>query len=396
MEPVQSVLTPPPGIRFTGNVLVVDDEPALRRANGRILEAVGFTVVQATDGLRAVEALEEQRFDAIVTDICMPGMNGIQLLRKIREKDADVPVLLLTANPGIESAVQAIEHGALRYLIKPVGRAELVKNVSEAVNLGRIARMRRDNARHAAPTGKVFGDRAAMDAGLSRGLATLWMAYQPIVNWKTQHVVAHEALLRTEEPTLPNPDVLLSAAQKLGRLHEVGRAVRARVAQDLVAHPRVGDVFVNLHPADLVDDELYSPAGPLAPFARQIVLEITEREALDPKGDIPGCAARLRALGYRLAIDDLGAGYSGLSYFAQLTPEVAKIDMSLVRNIHEEEIKRKLVASLIILCRDLGLIVIAEGVETAAERDAIAALGCEWFQGYLFAKPGKPYPAVTW
>jgi EAL domain-containing protein (putative c-di-GMP-specific phosphodiesterase class I) len=141
---------------------------------------------------------------------------------------------------------------------------------------------------------------------------------------------------------------------------------------------------------------LYAPDAPLAQFAAQIVLEITERETLDPGLDAPACAARLRALGYRLAIDDLGSGYSGLSYFAQFTPDVAKIDMSLVRNIDTEAVKQKLVESLVILCKELGLNVVAEGVETTAERDAITSLGCDMLQGFLFAQPAKPFPDVRW
>jgi len=97
-----------------------------------------------------------------------------------------------------------------------------------------------------------------------------------------------------------------------------------------------------------------------------------------------------------VAIDDLGAGYAGLSYFAQLTPEVVKIDIALVRDIHKEPVKRKLVGSLTSVCKELGMLVVAEGVETAAERDVVAELGCDLQQGYLFAKPGPPFPPVAW
>jgi EAL domain-containing protein (putative c-di-GMP-specific phosphodiesterase class I) len=105
-------------------------------------------------------------------------------------------------------------------------------------------------------------------------------------------------------------------------------------------------------------------------------------------------ASRLRKLGYRIAIDDLGAGYAGLNYFAQLTPEVVKIDMALVRNIDRETIKQRLVGSLVNLCRGLDMLVVAEGVETADECNTIVELGCDLLQGYLFARPGRPFPEV--
>lgn len=126
------------------------------------------------------------------------------------------------------------------------------------------------------------------------------------------------------------------------------------------------------------------------------MLEITERAALDETGDIPGRIRRLRSLGFRIALDDLGAGYAGLSYFALLTPDVVKLDITLVRNIHREEIKRKLVDSLTSLCRELGMLVIAEGVETAEERDALVELGCDLLQGFYFARPAPPFPEVSW
>ncbi len=100
-----------------------------------------------------------------------------------------------------------------------------------------------------------------------------------------------------------------------------------------------------------------------------MVLEITERAALDRIHELQSRVTRLRALGYRIAIDDLGAGYAGLTSFAQLEPEVVKVDMSLVRGIDSSAVKQKLVRSIIALCTELGIQLVAEGIETPAERD---------------------------
>jgi EAL domain-containing protein (putative c-di-GMP-specific phosphodiesterase class I)/CheY-like chemotaxis protein len=394
MAPLQSVARSAPDA--PGTLLIVDDEAPLRRAFARVLEKEGYTVVQAADGTAAVEAVMRQPFDAILTDIRMPGMTGIQLLRRVREYDPDVPVVLITANPSVDTAAQAVEFGALKYLIKPVAPTDLIAKVAQAAKAGGIARFRRSLTASADDTARLMTDRADMNKALDRAITSIWMAYQPIVKWGPREVIAYEALLRADDPDLAMPAALLGAARRLGRVEELSRAVRARIARDLREHPRAGDLFINLSPADLMDEELYSPTSPLAPYAHQIVLEITERESLADSANVPARATRLRKLGYRIAIDDLGAGYSGLDYLARLTPEVAKIDMSLVRNIQKEQIKQKLVASLITLCDELGVAVVAEGVETTAERDTLAALGCDSFQGYLFAKPAKPYPAVTW
>ena len=384
------------GTTNQGKILVVDDEPALRQAYVRILTGAGFDAHGVGDGREAAGALETGTYDAILSDITMPGMDGIQLLRAVRKRDLDVPVLLVTANPTVETAVQAIEFGALRYLIKPVEKGVLIEALSSAVKLYQLARVKREAAAYLGHVGRQVGDRAGLEASVERALDSLWMAYQPIVDFRRQKVVAYEALLRTSEPTLPNPDALLFAAERLGRLNDIGRAVRASVAGTLAVHPEIGNLYINLHPRDILDDTLYSADAPLAPFAERVVLEITERAAMDDIGNIPVRIARLRELGYRVAIDDLGAGYAGLHYFAQLTPDVVKLDISLVRNVHQEAIKRKLIGSLTTLCRDLGMMVVAEGVETAAERDVVMELGCDLLQGYLFARPGRPFPAVAW
>lgn len=378
------------------HVLVVDDEEALRRAVKRTLEAAGFAAAEAATGEEALESLAARRYEVVVADIKMPRMNGIELLRAVRERDTDAAVILVTGNPTVDSAAQAVEYGALRYLVKPVDRAELVAAVNHAVKLQRVARLKREAVEQLGDPEKLLGDRATLEGSLARGLDTLFMVYQPIVDPRERKVVAYEALVRTREPTLPHPGVLFAVAERRGRVWDVGRAIRRSVATTLANLPPDGDVYVNLHGQDLFDETLFSEDAPLAPFARRLVLEITERVALDGGRDIPSRIARLRDIGYRVAIDDLGAGYAGLSYFALLSPDVVKLDMSLVRDVDQNPLKQKLVGSMTALCRELGMRVVAEGIETPAERDTIVRLGGDLQQGYLFARPGAPFPAVTW
>jgi len=155
-------------------------------------------------------------------------------------------------------------------------------------------------------------------------------------------------------------------------------------------------VLVNLHPSSLDDDDLFAPEAPLSAFAGRVVLEITERAALTDMKAVRDKVQSLRNLGYRIAVDDLGAGYAGLQSLVILTPEIVKIDMELVRNIDTSPTKATLVAAVITLCRQLGAKVIAEGIETDEEFRALQSMGCEFLQGYYFAKPGPAYPAVRW
>jgi EAL domain-containing protein (putative c-di-GMP-specific phosphodiesterase class I) len=153
---------------------------------------------------------------------------------------------------------------------------------------------------------------------------------------------------------------------------------------------------VNLHVTDLLDPELLSPYSPLAKIAPQVVLEITERSSLDRVPDVRSRIAALRDIGYRIAVDDLGAGYAGLTSFALLEPDFVKLDMSLVRGIDSNVTKQKVVRSMTSLCREMGMKVVAEGVETPPECDTLVALDCDLLQGFLFAKPGRPFPEVQW
>jgi EAL domain-containing protein (putative c-di-GMP-specific phosphodiesterase class I) len=131
-------------------------------------------------------------------------------------------------------------------------------------------------------------------------------------------------------------------------------------------------------------------------MASRVVLEVTERAAIEQVDDVERRVRDLRQFGFRVAVDDLGAGYAGLSSFALLEPEIVKLDVSLLRDIDQSPVKQKLVASMTALCKDMGFMVVAEGVETPAERDCVVSLGCDLLQGYLFARPGRPFPSATW
>ena len=378
-----------------GRVLVVDDEASVRRVLERFLRGAGHEVVGAASGKAAMDRLAAGTFDVVLSDLAMPGMNGIELLRAVRERDLDVPVVLMTGAPDLATAMHAIEHGALRYIVKPIDIPELLQLVQYAVNMCRMARVKREALRLLGDPDHFVGDRAGLDARFDRALATLWMAYQPIVSWSRRDIYSYEALVRNDEPTLANAGNLLAAAEQLGRLHDLGRRIRGAVA---VTAARASDAtfFVNLHTLDLRDEELFSEAAPLSQLARNMVLEITERASLDEVENAHASVTRLRALGYRIALDDLGAGYAGLTSLAQLRPEVVKIDMSLVRGVDQDTTRQTLIGSMASLSKALGMIVVAEGVETASERDALVELGCDLFQGYLFARPARQLPTVAW
>src|SRR5258708_15380045 len=222
--------------------------------------------------------------------------------------------------------------------------------------------------------GKPVVDRAGLEHRFNAALDKMWMAMQPILSWNRREVFAYEALLRTDEPTLRSPVDFVDAAERLDRTFDLGRRVRRTIAGQLAELPPGVSVFVNLHPFDLIDDELGATDGALTPFSSRVVLEVTERAALD---QVPGVAAsvlRLRQLGYRIALDDLGGGYAGLSSFALLEPEIVKVDMSIVRGVHSSPTKQKIFGAFADLCRDLRTAIVAEGVEVPQERACLTRL----------------------
>jgi EAL domain-containing protein (putative c-di-GMP-specific phosphodiesterase class I) len=323
-------------------------------------------------------------------------MDGITLLREIRTHDLHVPVILVTGEPAVDTAVQALEFGALHYLTKPVPMDALERALDKAVHLHRMARLRQRAAELLGQTTAHAADRVGLESSLNRCLQTLWMAMHPIVSSRAQTVFGYEALLRSLEPSLPHPGAVIDAAERLGQLDTLGRIVRERAAAPFIESAQTGHLFVNLHVTDLLDPQLLSPAAPLAQIANQVVLEITERSSLDRVPDVRSRIASLRAIGYRIAVDDLGAGYAGLTSFALLEPDFVKLDMSLIRGVDSNSTKQKVVRSMTTLCREMGMLVVAEGVETPAECGTLVDLDCDLLQGFLFAKPGKPFPEAKW
>jgi len=377
-------------------VLVVDDDRVIAEGYASALSNAGFDAVPLSSGAAALEILASRMVDAIVTDILMPGMDGVSLLHEIRKHDLDVPVILVTGNPSLESAVSAMQFGGFRYLSKPVDLVALNEVVADAVSLHRLARLKREALTLLALHQKQLGDRASLEVHFERALAQLWIAFQPIVDWKQRTLFGYEALVRSDEPTLGNPSLLLDAAERLGRVWDLGRKVRQLVARHLQGVPEGLMVFVNLHALDLGDSDLADPLAELSRHARRIVLEVTERTSLDDVSDVPEFIRGVRLLGYRIAVDDLGAGYAGLACFSRLEPDIAKLDMSLIRGIDGTPRLQSLVRSMLNVCtRELGIQVVCEGVETASERDMLDALGATLLQGNLFGRPAPAFPKVS-
>ena len=123
-------------------VLVIDDEAGVRRIFSRLLSRAEMDVTEACDGFEALAILEKQRFDVILSDITMPGLSGVALLEAVRQRDLATQVIYATGNPSLETAMRAVELGAMRYLTKPIDHRVLVETVREAARLYRLAELK--------------------------------------------------------------------------------------------------------------------------------------------------------------------------------------------------------------------------------------------------------------
>lgn len=366
-------------------VLFVDDDPLICETGIRILAE--FEVVTCSTVSSARKTLKEEDFEALVLDVNLPDGNGLDLL----EESGSTPVVLITGDPTTDSAKRAVRGRVHDYLCKPFSPTELQTAVKEAVDNGRIARLRNKLLASRHGGNELVGDIRATEKALNGALSTLFMVYQPIVRAADSSIYGYEALLRSKEPYLASPQRILAAAEILGRVDEVGLAVRSSVAQTMTEHcDRLEVIFVNLHPYEL-NSALLFQEDPLLSFAPRVILEVTERASLQ---DGPGALEqlrRLRSLGYRVAVDDLGEGYAGLSSLVTLQPDFVKLDMSLVRGLHQAPLQLDIVDAIIDLAHRSGLTVVGEGVEVVEEHDVLVSLGCDLLQGYYLGRPSPPF-----
>jgi EAL domain-containing protein (putative c-di-GMP-specific phosphodiesterase class I)/CheY-like chemotaxis protein len=363
-------------------VLFVDDEPEITDSLRAAMRTEPFTVVTTNSATEGLEVLRQRQVDVVVSDERMPGLGGAAFLSAVRTEFPEVGRVILTGQASVEATIAAINDAQVfRVLTKPCPVDEIVACLNELVEARRLG---------ANGFASVASAEAA-SAELDEALDAAYLAYQPIYSLDQRRIYGYEALLRTERYAVPSPAPMIEAAIRLNRHWDLDRRVCALVAADLVARPHDKLVFVNLLPESLADPWAFSETGALRPYASQVALEITERAPLESNDQLTAKLAELREQGFRLVLDDLGAGYAGLTSFVTLKPDIVKFDLELVRHVDRSETSSKLVASMVTLCQELGVLTVAEGIETRQELDHLADLGCDLFQGFGLAMPARPW-----
>ncbi len=229
----------------------------------------------------------------------------------------------------------------------------------------------------------------------------LAFAFQPIVDMTTGTAYAHEALVRG-----PNGE---SAGSVLAQINEANRYhfdQRCRtIAIEQAALLKIeGHLSINFMPNAVYRPEAcirstFEAAEKYQFPSDRIIFETVEGENIVSRSHLVEIFRAYRRFGFQTAIDDFGAGYSGLTLLTEFQPDLLKLDMELVRGIDTDSVRQSIVRGVLSMCRDLGIRVIAEGIETPGERDFFAANEVTLMQGYFFAKPAfrsTPAPTPNW
>ncbi|MGZ3427006.1 MAG: putative bifunctional diguanylate cyclase/phosphodiesterase, partial [Polyangia bacterium] len=270
--------------------------------------------------------------------------------------------------------------------------ADMALHAAKAGGKNRVVSYSPGLSRSSSSRSRTIGKQAAQLEALSDSLErrAFRFAYQPIVDVGDWHVHAYEALCRPTDERFRSPADLFRAAEDAGQILPLGRVLRELCIVPVGEMPAPCRMFINIHPHELNDPRLLDGETILREHAQRIVFEITEAAEIENFGRTRDLLAKLRAHGYRIALDDLGAGYASLNLLALLEPDYVKLDIEMVRAIRGNDRTGRLVSHILDFARGENMQVVAEGIETTDEYQSVRSLGVTLMQGYYFARPSPP------
>ena len=212
-------------------------------------------------------------------------------------------------------------------------------------------------------------------------------AYQPIVDINANTTIAHEALVRG-----PNGEGAMSVLNQVTNKYQFDQACRVKAIKTATEINFEGDLSINFMPNAVYRPELCIRTTLMAAEKynfdiQRIIFEFTEQELIKDPVHVSKIINDYKKRGFKTAIDDFGAGYAGLNLIANFDVDIIKIDMGLIRDIDTNKRKQSIVRAVTRMCEELNVTVIAEGIETLAEKHLLADFGIHLFQGFLFCKP---------
>lgn len=373
-------------------ILMLDDEPFMLKLIGHVLANLGFTQVTSFDsGRAALESFDSPNTppDLILMDLNMPEMDGVEFVRHLVERRYTGSLILISGEDErmLQTAVKLMRAhkiwvlGHLRKPVKPEALSALLdKWTPPSSGSPRAAN-------------KVYGADAVRAAINNNELVNY---YQPKVAVTTGRVVGVETLVRWRHPEdgMVFPDQFIGVAETHGLIDDLTRVVltsalaQAKVWQDegLALRVAVNVSMDNLASLDF-PDFVAGLAANAGVWPQEVVLEVTEsRLMLDMRAPLE-VLTRLRLKRFRLSIDDFGTGNSSLAQLRDIPFDELKIDQSFVHRAWIDETLRAMYDASLGLARQLGMAVVAEGVEDRDDWDLLRRTRCDFAQGYFIARP---------
>jgi EAL domain-containing protein (putative c-di-GMP-specific phosphodiesterase class I)/CheY-like chemotaxis protein len=393
--------------RAIGSLLIVDDSMVQRAHAAALCRELGVPLIyEAASGREALELLGLLVLppDLLIVDLEMPGMDGVQLIQQLAQRHLAIPLIVASGRElalihSVEIMARNLGLPVLAGLQKPLVAPPL------EVALQRFAQV----ARHAAeplPAGPDAAEgisRAVLESAIACG--EIRVHYQPKVDMRTGIVRGVEALARWHRHGVGfvRPDRFVALAEQEGLIYALTRSVMGQAlsqAADWNARGLKLSMAINLSQR-LLDrpslvDEVAALVAQHGLRAEQLVLEITESTLADRMGTALGVLARLRLKGFGLSIDDYGTGFSSMQQLARIPFTELKIDRSFVHGAHQRNNLRVILQSALEMARQLGLVTVAEGVETLEDWRLLQQGGCSIGQGYLIAKPMPANEMLQW
>jgi EAL domain-containing protein (putative c-di-GMP-specific phosphodiesterase class I)/CheY-like chemotaxis protein len=378
-------------------VVIADDDATMRTALGALvardpaLEVLGV----GADADEAIELCTRHQPDVCVVDVTMPGGGGPRATRVIRQHCPRTELLALSGHEDRATVLEMLRAGACGYLVKGDDPDEILTAVRGAARGQRpLSPIAADNvvdelAAHLAREDAALSTRRQIEDRVERVLANglLGVALQPIVDLATRTPVAFEALARFSSEPIRSPPLWFAEAAEAGRLLELELAAVGAAFARLPELPEETQLSVNVSPSTAASDA-FCALLPRGRASERIIVEITEHAPIDDYDDLAPRLQRLRRRGVRLAVDDAGAGFASLRHILQLTPDIIKTDMTLTRRIETDRAERALTRALISFAAEMDATIVAEGIQSESELDALRELGVEYGQGFHLGRPG--------
>jgi len=376
-------------------ILVVDDQGPNVVLLSKILRSAGVGSVHGlTDPRVVVAACRELRPDLVFVDLHMPDLDGVDVLTGLRvdQPERFLPVVVLTADESLEAKQRALAAGASDFLTKPFDHVEVVLRVRNLLEMRAVyAELERNNLQLRIELAQRDQQRATLLGELRGRIETVLrdngmsMVFQPVIELETGLVRGVEALARFKrEPRRP-PNEWFAEAETVGLGPELElAAIRCALAarRDL---PEGMWTSINVSAATLMNPALAELLADVA--GPELVLEITEHTRVEDYGPLLRALRKLRRTGIRIAVDDTGAGYSGLQHLLRLRPDIIKLDIDVAAGIHADPARRALATALVVFARDIGAQLVAEGIESDEDLVTLRNLHVPFGQGYHLAEP---------